>query len=138
MQSAAIVRSDTLISCERFSERYTLAIANAWGGYRPISVRQRATWHSVGSAESSAANNPPIEQSPYSVQISTDGRDHRRRAPETYDRILKHIGGYTVVVHCTLARQMVSREGYLRDFAAFWTDRPEVRKIWFSIFTPPT
>jgi hypothetical protein len=31
---------------------------------------------------------------------------------------------------------MMGREGYLRDFAAFWSGCPEVRKIWFSIFTP--
>jgi hypothetical protein len=30
----------------------------------------------------------------------------------------------------------VQREGYLRDFAEFWSRRPEARKIWFSLFTP--
>ena len=60
----------------------------------------------------------------------------RRRAPATYDRILKHIGSHSIIVHCTLTRQMLNREGYLREFAAFWSERPEVRKIWFSIFTP--
>jgi len=71
--------------------------------------------------------------------VSVDGlpREHdRRRAPATYDRILKHIGGHSVIIHCTLTRQMLGRRGYLRDFAAFWSERPEVRKIWFSIFTP--
>jgi MoaA/NifB/PqqE/SkfB family radical SAM enzyme len=71
--------------------------------------------------------------------VSVDGlqpEHDRRRAPATYDRILKHICGHSIIVHCTLTRQMLGREGYLRDFAAFWSERPEVRKIWFSIFTP--
>jgi MoaA/NifB/PqqE/SkfB family radical SAM enzyme len=71
--------------------------------------------------------------------VSVDGlqpEHDRRRAPATYDRILKHISGHSIIVHCTLTRQMLGRRGYLRDFAAFWSERPEVRKIWFSIFTP--
>lgn len=71
--------------------------------------------------------------------VSVDGlqAEHdRRRAPATYDRVLKHIRGHSTIVHCTLTRQMLGREGYLRDFAAFWSERLEVRKIWFSIFTP--
>ncbi len=31
---------------------------------------------------------------------------------------------------------MLARAGYLSDFCRFWSDRPEVRKIWFSIYTP--
>jgi len=30
----------------------------------------------------------------------------------------------------------MQRDGYLRDFAAYWSERPEARKIWFSLFTP--
>jgi hypothetical protein len=30
----------------------------------------------------------------------------------------------------------LQRPGYLHDFAAFWSARPEARKIWFSLFTP--
>jgi MoaA/NifB/PqqE/SkfB family radical SAM enzyme len=70
--------------------------------------------------------------------VSVDGlqpEHDRRRAPATYDRILKHIAGHSIIVHCTVTRQMLG-EGYLRDFAAFWSGHPEVRKIWFSIFTP--
>ena len=59
-----------------------------------------------------------------------------RRAPATYDRILKHIAGHRIIVHCTVTRQMLARPGYLDDFCRFWSDRPEVRKIWFSIYTP--
>ncbi len=71
--------------------------------------------------------------------VSVDGlaEEHdRRRAPATYDRILRHISGHTVIVHCTITRQLLSRPGYLHAFAAFWSGRPEVRKIWFSLFTP--
>jgi hypothetical protein len=31
---------------------------------------------------------------------------------------------------------MMKREAYLREFLNFWTPRPEVEKVWFSIFTP--
>ena len=71
--------------------------------------------------------------------VSTDGlpAEHdRRRAPATYDRILKHIASHLLTVHCTVTRQMLARRGYLSDFCRFWSDRPEVRKIWFSVYTP--
>src|SRR5215475_7441381 len=59
-----------------------------------------------------------------------------RRAPATYDRILKHIASHEITVHCTVTRQMLARRGYLADFCRFWSDRSEVRKIWFSVYTP--
>jgi hypothetical protein len=31
---------------------------------------------------------------------------------------------------------LLERHGYLDDFAAFWSSRPEARTIWFSLFTP--
>jgi hypothetical protein len=31
---------------------------------------------------------------------------------------------------------MVQRPGYLQEFLEFWTPRPEIEKVWFSIFTP--
>jgi MoaA/NifB/PqqE/SkfB family radical SAM enzyme len=71
--------------------------------------------------------------------VSIDGlapEHDRRRAPATYDRILKHIAPHRITVHCTVTRQMLARAGYLSDFCRFWSDRPEVRKIWFSIYTP--
>jgi organic radical activating enzyme len=71
--------------------------------------------------------------------VSIDGlalEHDRRRAPATYDRILKHIASHAVTVHCTVTRQMLARRGYLADFCRFWSDREEVRKIWFSIYTP--
>ena len=30
----------------------------------------------------------------------------------------------------------MKRPGYLREFLEFWTPRPEVHKVWFSLFTP--
>jgi organic radical activating enzyme len=71
--------------------------------------------------------------------VSIDGlapEHDRRRAPATYERILTHIAGQSLIVHCTITRQMLARDDYLHDFAAFWSDRPEARKIWFSLYTP--
>ncbi len=74
-----------------------------------------------------------------SVVVSIDGlpAEHDvRRAPATYDRILKHIAGQHIVVHCTVTRQLVQRDGYLEEFASFWQAQPDCRKIWFSLYTP--
>jgi MoaA/NifB/PqqE/SkfB family radical SAM enzyme len=75
--------------------------------------------------------------------VSIDGLqpDHDiRRKPATYDKIVKNIVGHQIIVHCTITRQMVLKknagENYFEDFLSFWSARPEVRKVWFSIFTP--
>lgn len=71
--------------------------------------------------------------------VSIDGlqpEHDARRAPATYDRILKNIRGQQITVHCTITGQMMKRPGYLGDFLEFWTPRPEVNKVWFSLFTP--
>jgi hypothetical protein len=71
--------------------------------------------------------------------VSVDGlppEHDRRRAPATYERILGNIAGHQVIIHCTITRKLIEREGYLREFAAFWSARPEARKLWFSLFTP--
>ena len=73
------------------------------------------------------------------VAVSVDGlqpEHDRRRAPATYARILKHIAGHRVRVHCTITRQLLQRPGYLSEFADFWSKREGVQKIWFSIYTP--
>ena len=31
---------------------------------------------------------------------------------------------------------MAARDNSFREFLLFWSSRPEVRKIWFSLFTP--
>lgn len=73
------------------------------------------------------------------ISVSVDGlppEHDARRKPATYDRILKHIEGHRITVHCTITRQMTERPGYLREFVQFWSARHEVQKIWMSIFTP--
>jgi MoaA/NifB/PqqE/SkfB family radical SAM enzyme len=59
-----------------------------------------------------------------------------RRAPATYGRILKNISGQQVTIHCTITGQMMKRPGYLDEFLGFWTPRREIKRIWFSLFTP--
>ncbi|MFN2530100.1 MAG: radical SAM protein [Pyrinomonadaceae bacterium] len=71
--------------------------------------------------------------------VSIDGLQPEhdvRRAPATYARILKNIEGHSITVHCTITRQMTGRSGYFEEFVSFWSSRPEVKKIWFSFFTP--
>jgi sulfatase maturation enzyme AslB (radical SAM superfamily) len=73
------------------------------------------------------------------VVVSIDGlqpEHDERRKPATYERILKNISGARVTIHCTITSQIVDRPGYLDEFLAFWSRRPEIAKVWFSIFTP--
>jgi MoaA/NifB/PqqE/SkfB family radical SAM enzyme len=74
-----------------------------------------------------------------SIVVSIDGLQPEhdlRRAPATYDRILKHIVGHSITVHCTVTRQQVNRDGYIDEFLQFWSAREEVEKIWVSLYTP--
>jgi sulfatase maturation enzyme AslB (radical SAM superfamily) len=74
-----------------------------------------------------------------SVVVSIDGLqpDHdERRKPATYERILKNIQGSKVTIHSTITGQMTKRENYFEQFLTFWSQIPEIRKIWMSIFTP--
>ena len=71
--------------------------------------------------------------------VSIDGLQPEhdvRRTPATYDRIQKHIAGHQITVHCTVTRQQVQREGYLEEFARTWSENPNVRQLWFSLYTP--
>jgi MoaA/NifB/PqqE/SkfB family radical SAM enzyme len=73
------------------------------------------------------------------VVVSIDGlqpEHDERRKPATYERILKNIAGARVTVHCTITSQIAGRPGYLDEFLNFWSGRPEIAKIWFSLFTP--
>jgi len=73
------------------------------------------------------------------LSVSIDGlqpQHDARRKPATYDRILKHIQGHTITVHCTVTRQMARAEGDVETFVRFWTDVAAVRRIWFSLYTP--
>jgi MoaA/NifB/PqqE/SkfB family radical SAM enzyme len=73
------------------------------------------------------------------VVVSIDGlqpEHDARRAPATYDQILKNISGRKITIHCTIMGQMMKQPGYLHAFLEFWTARPEIKKVWFSLFTP--
>ncbi len=92
----------------------------------------------------SAFRTIPLEWARYpklNVVVSVDGlqaeHDLRRR-PATYERILKSIEGHRelVSIHCTITSQMMYRSRYLADFVDYWSARPEVKRIWFSIYTP--
>jgi MoaA/NifB/PqqE/SkfB family radical SAM enzyme len=73
------------------------------------------------------------------VVVSIDGLQPEhdvRRKPATYARILESIRERRVTVHCTITGQMMKRPGYLEEFVNFWSARPEIKKIWMSMFTP--
>ena len=73
------------------------------------------------------------------IVVSIDGLQPEhdvRRKPATYERILKNIQGQNITIHSTITGQMMKRPGYLREFLEFWAPRPEITRIWFSIFTP--
>jgi MoaA/NifB/PqqE/SkfB family radical SAM enzyme len=73
------------------------------------------------------------------VVVSIDGlqpEHDARRKPATYDRILKHIQGHQITVHCTVTRQQVRREGYLEEFVRFWSENRHTSAIWVSLYTP--
>lgn len=73
------------------------------------------------------------------VVVSIDGLqpDHdARRKPATYDRILANIQDSRVTVHCTITGQMARQPDYFSRFLAFWSNRPQIKRIWMSLFTP--
>lgn len=73
------------------------------------------------------------------IVVSIDGLQPEhdlRRKPATYERILAHIAGHSVTVHCTVTSAMARRSRYLEDFLAFWCPRPEIKRVWMSMFTP--
>src|SRR3954469_25018600 len=73
------------------------------------------------------------------IVVSIDGlqpEHDERRKPATYDRILKHIAGQQITVHCTVTRQQVQRRGYLDEFVQFWSANADTRQIWVSLYTP--
>lgn len=90
----------------------------------------------------SAVRQIPVEWAQIenlSLVVSIDGLQPEhdiRRKPATYEKILTNIAGHKIIVHSTVTSQMAVRKGYLGEFLSFWSARPEVRKIWFSLFTP--
>jgi MoaA/NifB/PqqE/SkfB family radical SAM enzyme len=74
-----------------------------------------------------------------SVVVSIDGLqpDHdERRKPATYERILRNIRDVQVTIHSTITGQMTRQKNYFERFLAFWSAKPQIRRIWMSIFTP--
>ena len=90
----------------------------------------------------SAVRDMPLEWRDlprFQLTVSIDGlqpEHDARRTPATYERILKNIAGHPITVHCTITRQQVNRPGYIEEFLDFWSARPEVQKIWYSLYTP--
>ncbi len=75
----------------------------------------------------------------FKLVVSIDGlpAEHdRRRAPATYDRILKNVAGHQITVHCTVTTAMLQRSTYIEEFLGYWQQRPEANQIWISLFTP--
>jgi MoaA/NifB/PqqE/SkfB family radical SAM enzyme len=73
------------------------------------------------------------------IAVSVDGlAEHHdiRRKPATYERILKNIEGREVNVHWVITRPMLARHDYLQEYVSFWSARPEVNRIWVSVYTP--
>jgi MoaA/NifB/PqqE/SkfB family radical SAM enzyme len=90
----------------------------------------------------SAVRPIPLEWAPLrrlQIVVSIDGlqpEHDARRTPATYNRILKHIAGHQITVHCTVTRQQVQRDGYIEEFVRFWSANADTRRLWFSLYTP--
>ena len=74
------------------------------------------------------------------IVVSIDGlqpEHDERRKPATYDRILKHIAGQQITVHCTVTRQQVQRAGLPRGVRrSSGRPTPTRAQIWVSLYTP--
>jgi MoaA/NifB/PqqE/SkfB family radical SAM enzyme len=73
------------------------------------------------------------------VVVSIDGlqpEHDARRKPATYERILTNIRDARITIHSTITAQIAERPGYLEEFLQFWSARPEIVRVWFSLFTP--
>jgi MoaA/NifB/PqqE/SkfB family radical SAM enzyme len=73
------------------------------------------------------------------VAVSVDGlpeHHDERRKPATYDRILRNIADRQINIHWTITRPMLQRSSYLEEYVSFWNARPEVQRLWVSLYTP--
>jgi len=73
------------------------------------------------------------------IVVSIDGLqpDHdARRKPATYERIQQNIRGQRVTVHFTVTGQIARQQNYFERFLDFWSQKPEIKRIWISLFTP--
>jgi MoaA/NifB/PqqE/SkfB family radical SAM enzyme len=73
------------------------------------------------------------------IAVSVDGLpEHHdvRRKPATYEKILKNIAGCKVNVHWVITAPILKRADYVENYLSFWDARPEVERIWVSLYTP--
>lgn len=73
------------------------------------------------------------------IAVSVDGLqpDHdERRKPATYERILSNIAGRQVDLSWVITSQMLRRSGYVDEYLRYWSARPEIQKVWPSLYTP--
>lgn len=68
------------------------------------------------------------------IVVSVDGlqpEHDKRRFPATYERLLEHIAGHVVTIHCTITRQLLERPDYHVPNIAHVInyDLPEVAEI---------
>lgn len=73
------------------------------------------------------------------VAVSIDGlqpEHDARRTPATYTKILQNLEGREADVSFVVTNQMLARPGYIDEYLAFWTSRPEIGRIWLSLYTP--
>ena len=80
-----------------------------------------------------------MELSRLMIGVSVDGLpEHHdvRRKPATYERILKNIDGRKVNIHWTIVQNNMERPDYREEYVKFWSERPEVSRIFVSTYTP--
>jgi MoaA/NifB/PqqE/SkfB family radical SAM enzyme len=73
------------------------------------------------------------------IAISVDGlrpEHDARRKPATYDRILENIKGRRADISLVVTKPMTERAEYLDEYLHFWTSRPEIERVWLSLYTP--
>ncbi|RPJ84999.1 MAG: radical SAM protein [Acidobacteria bacterium] len=112
--------------------------------YRELSILLPQLCSKVARVEvvTSAVRPIPLEWNRLEnlkVVVSVDGlqpEHDERRKPATYERILSHIEGRSIFVHCTVTGQMTRTPGYIEEFVQFWSARKEVSSIRISLFTP--
>ncbi|MGH9585662.1 MAG: radical SAM protein [Acidobacteriaceae bacterium] len=79
------------------------------------------------------------ELSRLNIVVSIDGLqpDHdARRKPATYERIQENIRGQHITIHFTVTGQIARQQNYFERFLDFWSRKPEIKRIWISLFTP--
>ena len=73
------------------------------------------------------------------IAVSIDGlqpEHDARRKPATYERILKNLEGCEADISWVITNQMLQRPEYLDEYLEFWTSRPEIGRVWLSLYTP--